>query len=56
MSVIGSTIEDMFTLGTILAVVLSWDRNRSIFYAVIHGTFGWVYMIYLWLTGELNRL
>ena len=28
-------------LGSILAVVLSWTRNQSILWAIIHACFGW---------------
>lgn len=33
-------------LGSILAVVLSWSVNKSILWAIIHGCFGWLYVIY----------
>ena len=33
-------------LGTIIAVVLSWSRNKSILWAIIHGILGWLYVIY----------
>ncbi len=33
-------------LGTIIAVVVSWSRNKSILWAIIHGIFGWLYVIY----------
>jgi hypothetical protein len=33
-------------LGTIIAVVVSWSRNKSILWAIIHGILGWVYVIY----------
>lgn len=33
-------------LGSILAVVLSWTRNQSILWAIIHACFGWLYVIY----------
>ncbi|MEJ7611562.1 MAG: hypothetical protein WKF88_10335 [Ferruginibacter sp.] len=33
-------------LGTIIAVVVSWSRNKSILWAIIHGIFGWFYVIY----------
>jgi hypothetical protein len=37
-------------LGSVLAVVLSWDRNNSILLAIIHGIFSWLYVIYYALT------
>ncbi len=36
--------------GAALAVVLSWERNKSIFWAVIAGVLSWVYVIYFALT------
>jgi hypothetical protein len=37
-------------LGTVLAVVLSWHRNRGILWAILHGMFSWFYVIYFALT------
>jgi hypothetical protein len=34
-------------LGTIVAVVISWSRNKSILWAIIHGILGWLYVIYV---------
>ena len=33
-------------LGTVIAVVVSWSRNKSILWAIIHGFLGWIYVIY----------
>jgi hypothetical protein len=33
-------------LGTIIAVVVSWSRNKSILWAIVHGILGWLYVIY----------
>ena len=35
-----------FTLGTLVAVALSWSANKSILWAVIHGFLSWFYVIY----------
>lgn len=32
--------------GSILAMILSWSRNSSVFWAVIHGWLSWLYVIY----------
>ena len=37
-------------LGSILAIVLSWSRNNSVLWAIIHAIFGWLYVIYFVLT------
>ncbi len=39
-------------LGTIIAVVLSWNRNQSILWAIIHGFLGWLYVIYILIVGK----
>lgn len=33
-------------LGSVIAVVCSWQRNKSILWAVLHGFLSWVYVIY----------
>jgi hypothetical protein len=33
-------------LGTVIAVVISWSRNTSLLWAIIHGVLGWLYVIY----------
>ena len=33
-------------LGTIIAVVVSWSRNKSILLAILCGILGWIYVIY----------
>ncbi len=43
-------------LGTIIAVIISWTRNKSIFWAIIHGIFGWLYVIYAILVPKKSRL
>ena len=34
------------SLGTILAIVISFNVNKSILWAIIHGFFGWFYIVY----------
>ncbi|RYD25411.1 MAG: hypothetical protein EOP86_27360 [Verrucomicrobiaceae bacterium] len=38
------------TLGAALAIVCSWQRNRSILWAIPAGVFSWIYVIYFALT------
>ncbi len=33
-------------LGMAIAVVLSWSRNASILWCILHGIFSWGYVIY----------
>ena len=37
-------------LGSILAIVLSWTRNESILWAILHACFGWLYVLYFAIT------
>lgn len=37
-------------LGSVLAVTLSWARNRSILWAILAGIFSWLYVIYFAMT------
>ncbi len=39
-------------LGSIIAVVISWSRNKSILWAIIHGILGWLYVIYTLIVGK----
>ena len=34
------------SLGTALAIVCSWERNKSILWALIAGIFSWLYVLY----------
>jgi hypothetical protein len=38
------------SLGSAVAVVCSWQRNRSIVWAILAGIFSWIYVIYFALT------
>jgi hypothetical protein len=39
-------------LGSAMAVVLSWHRNRSILLMILAGLLSWLYVIYFALTRE----
>lgn len=34
------------TFGTALAIAISYTANKSILWAIIHGLFSWLYVIY----------
>ena len=36
-------------IGTVLAVIISWSINKSVWWAILHGIFGWFYVIYYFL-------
>jgi len=33
-------------IGSCIAIVLSYSINKSILWAILHGIFGWFYVIY----------
>ncbi len=37
-------------LGTSIAVVCSWQRNKSILWAILHGVLSWFYVVYFAIT------
>ena len=47
-----TVIESGVGLGSVIAVVTSWQRNRSILWAFLHGLISWFYVIYFALTRE----
>ena len=44
-----------YGLGSMLAVVCSWQRNRSILWAILAGFLTWFYVIYFALTRAAGR-
>ena len=42
-------------LGSAVAVVLSWYRNKSIFFMIVHGILSWFYVIYFAITRLENE-
>lgn len=36
-------------LFTVIAVLVSWSINQSIWWTIVHGSLGWIYLIYYWL-------
>lgn len=49
---VNKVIDNGIGLGSVLSIVASWSRNKSILYAIIHGLLGWLYIIYFVLTRE----
>lgn len=47
-----SILKDGVSLGSVIAAVISWDRNKSILFAIIHALLSWIYVIYVALTKE----
>jgi len=43
------------SIGSLVAVFLSWKRNKSILWAILHFLFGWFYVIYYFLSGGSKK-
>lgn len=41
-----NTTSAGLSLGAVIAAVISWSVNKSIFWCIVHGMFGWFYVIY----------
>lgn len=48
-------IKNGVGLGGVIAVTASWERNKSILWAILHGIFSWIYVIYYAITRESNQ-
>jgi hypothetical protein len=42
-------------LGSALAMVISWHRNRSILLAIISGVLSWLYVLYFAVTRRADE-
>jgi hypothetical protein len=42
----GEIVKSGIGFGTALAITISWSVNHSILWAILHGIFGWLYVIY----------
>jgi hypothetical protein len=38
--------------GAVLAMIISWSKNKSILMALVHGFFNWLYVIYYYITKQ----
>jgi hypothetical protein len=45
-----SVVRDGVGLGSVIAVVCSWQRNQSILWAVLAGILSWFYVMYFSIT------
>lgn len=39
-------IRNGVSFGTALAICISWSLNKSVLWAIIHGFFSWLYVVY----------
>jgi hypothetical protein len=52
----GPIIHTGIGLGSAIAVVCSWQRNRSILWAILAGILSWFYVIYFALTRKHDEV
>ncbi len=45
-TIIKKTVKSGISFGSALAMVISYTTWHSIFWAIIHGILGWIYVIY----------
>ena len=50
MAISGEAARHGISMGTALAMTISWSVNKSILWALIHGVFSWFYVIYFAIT------
>ncbi len=46
MAVTGEAAKAGIGFGSALAITISWTVNKSIFWAIVHGIFSWLYVVY----------
>lgn len=40
------SVSPAITIGSIIAIVISWNINHSILWAIVHGFCSWWYVVY----------
>lgn len=50
MSTRTDSVKAGISFGSALAITISWSVNHSILWAILHGMFSWLYVIYYALT------
>lgn len=45
-----TAVQNGIGLGSAIAVVCSWQRNRSILWAILAGVFSWLYVLHFALS------
>jgi hypothetical protein len=38
------------SFGAALAITISWSQHQSILWAIVHGVFSWIYVVYYAVT------
>lgn len=50
-----TAVQTGIGLGSVIAVVCSWQRNRSILWAILAGILSWIYVFYFALTRRADE-
>jgi hypothetical protein len=50
-----TVVETGIGLGSAIAIVCSWQRNRSILWAILAGILSWIYVIYFAVTRRVDE-
>ena len=50
-----TVIETGISFGAALAICISFTTNRSVFWAIIAGLLGWLYVIYAVITANYHK-
>ncbi|MCK5652220.1 MAG: hypothetical protein KAJ42_12625 [Gemmatimonadetes bacterium] len=45
-----TVVKDGLSFGSALAIAVSYTTHQSILWAILHGIFGWFYVVYFVLT------
>jgi len=51
MSDVSNSVSTGISVGSALAMIISWELEHSIGWALWHGFLGWIYVIYHWIIG-----
>lgn len=54
--IVNNVTHSGITLGSAIAVVCSWHRNKSILWAILAGFLTWFYVIYFALTRTSDEM
>ena len=46
----GEVVRTGISIGSALAIAISWSVNKSLLWAIIHGLLSWFYVIYYAVT------
>ena len=53
-SVKNTVVKNGIGLGSVIAIVISWENNKSVLFAIIHGILGWFYVVFYLFNRESN--